>query len=530
MKRRTFLQSVPVTLGGMTVTAYAHTPILTILNQSLIDTDRVLVVVQLGGGNDGLNSVIPLDQYAALSLPKIRENILIPEAKVLKLKGTANTGLHPGMARFQELYNNDLLTIIQGVGYPKFNFSHFRATDIWVTGSASNEILNSGWLGRYLNYEYPNYPVGFPNAAVPDPIAVRVGSSLGLGLQYNGINMGISINNTNDLLNLTGSVFKDAAKPDYAGKELSYIREVQRQTDKFGDAIEAAAKKGSNLSKLYPGQGQPGQALGNALSIVAKLISGGSRTRIFWVSTNGFDTHSDQVDPNDHAVGTHHNLLKGVCDAVFAFMDDVKLHKLETRVTGMIFSEFGRRIVANASGGTDHGAAQPMFLFGHKVVPGIVGNNPIIDPASTVNANLPMQYDFRSVYASVLKDWFCVPDSDLDDIMLKNFQRLPLIDPTGCIPTSVHEQNREAGENMVLAYPNPFVESTNIKFETKGGQTIIQILNTQGTVIKTLVDEDLAEGSYTKHCDLGNSPNGIYYVRLQNEALQQVKPMIKVSG
>ncbi|MCC6753107.1 MAG: DUF1501 domain-containing protein [Saprospiraceae bacterium] len=530
MKRRTFLQSVPVTIGGMTVTAHASSPLLAALNASLVDTDRVLVVIQLSGGNDGLNTVIPLDQYSSLSLPTIRERILIPEDKVLILSGTQDaTGLHPAMASMHELFEAGKMAIIQGVGYEKFNYSHFRATDIMMTGADSTEFLYSGWLGRYLAYEFPNYPVGFPNQDMPDPLGIRVGGNVVLGLQNQSVPMAISISNTNDPLNLTGSLFADPAPQNYLGKELSYIREVQRQTDKFGDSVKGAADKGSNLSQRYPIQNQPGYTLGQQLKIVAKLISGGIKTRIFWLSTGGYDTHSNQVLDTDHLIGTHANLLKGLSDSVGAFMDDVKLLGAEDRVLGMVFSEFGRRIVSNASRGTDHGAAQPMFVFGSKVVPGaVIGNNPVIDPQSKVNSNLPMQYDYRSIYASILGDWFCVPEADLENILLRNYQKLPILDPTNCIPTSVHDRNEKLGENIVYAYPNPFVDRTRIKFEVFGGHALLQIINNEGSVIRVLHDGELPAGKYDLACELEQEPAGIYYVRLQNGPLQQVKNMMKV--
>ena len=527
MKRRNFLKTIPIAVGGMTVNAYGASPMLNALTAGLIETDHVLVIVQLSGGNDGLNTVIPLDQYSALS--KLRSNLLIDESKVLKLSGTdGKTGLNPGMTRFAEMWDDGKLSIIQGVGYPNFNFSHFRATDIMMTGSDADEFLNSGWTGRYLNYEYPNFPVGYPNATMPHPLAIRVGGSVGLGLQNMGVNMAISLNNTNDPLDFTGSIFKDPANDTIsAGKELLYIREVQRQTDVFGDVVQAAGNVGKNLSSLYPTGTAPGAALANALKIVAKLIDGGLKSRIYWVSTGGFDTHSDQVNANDTSTGTHATLLQGVSDAIYAFMDDIKLLGKEDRVAGMTFSEFGRRILANGSGGTDHGAAQPMFVFGKKIVPGMVGENPTIDPNSTVNTNLPMQYDFRSVYASVLKDWFCVPEPDLDTIMLQNFQTLPILDPSDCKTTSTHQLNNNAGENLISAYPNPFVETTRIKFESKGGHTMVQVFTGEGILIQTLVDGSMNAGLYEIGCDLGNMPAGMYYIRLQNNTIQQVKMIFK---
>ncbi len=528
MKRRNFLKTIPIAVGGMTVNAYGASPLLSALTSGLNETDHVLVIVQLTGGNDGLNTVIPLDQYDALN--QVRSNIVINESKVLALSGTGGkTGLNPAMTRFAEMWDNGELGIIQGVGYPNFNFSHFRATDIMMTGSDSNVVLNSGWTGRYLNYEYPNFPVGYPNSTMTDPLAIRVSGSVPLGLQNMGVNMGIAINNTNDPLNLTGNIFTDPADNAIpAGKELLYIREVQRQTDVFGDVVMAAGTLGKNLSSLYPTGTAPGTALGAALKIVARLIDGGLKSRIYWVSTGSFDTHSNQVNANDTATGTQANLLQGVSDAVYAFMDDLKLLGKAERVAGMTFSEFGRRVKSNASGGTDHGAAQPMFVFGKKIIPGMLGENPTIDPNSSVNTNLPMQYDFRSVYASILQDWFCVEEPDLDNIMLKNFQTLPILDPSGCATTSTHQMNNNAGENLIYAYPNPFVESTKIKFESKGGHTMVQVFTNEGILLKTLVDGYMIAGLYDINCDLGHLPAGMYYIRLQNEALQQVKMISNV--
>jgi hypothetical protein len=264
------------------------------------------------------------------------------------------------------------------------------------------------------------------------------------------------------------------------------------------------------------------------LKTVARCISGGLKTRIYFLNTGGFDTHSGQTDIIDKSTGVHANLLKGVADAVYGFMDDIKLLGLEERVMGFTFSEFGRRIVSNTASGTDHGAAAPMFVFGKAVKGGVVGNNITVPTGANVNSNIPMQYDFRSVYASILGDWFCVPQNDLDTILLKNFQKLKLVDPTGCLPVDVHEANNAAGENMLMPYPNPFQESTNVKYETKGGHTNVSVFNNEGQILRVLVDDIKDEGRYEVRCDLGDLPAGVYYVRLQNGELQQVKPMIKV--
>lgn len=527
MKRRDFIKSTSVaTVGGMAVQGMAN-PLLAPLGG--VEDDRALIVIQLFGGNDGLNTVIPLDQYSLLST--FRSNVLIPDNQVLTLSGTNNnTGLHPAMTGMKDLWDDGKLSIIQSVGYPNPNFSHFRSTDIWETGADSNQVLNGGIMGRYLHHEYPNYPVGFPNATMPDPLAIRIDGTVGSGLYNAGTGMGVAIQNTADPLDLVGNVFNDPVTPDCKGDKLAYVRDVQRQTDLYGDVIEAAAVAGCNQSTLYNVSNTPSGRLAQALKICAQLICGGLKTKIYWVSITGFDTHSLQVDSTDHTQGTHATLLQGVSDAIHAFQDDLGLLGLEDRVMGLTFSEFGRRIVSNGSVGTDHGAAAPMFLFGSNVIPGMLGQNPTIDPLSGIDTNVPMQYDFRSVFGSVLRDWFCLDQMDVDTIMLNSYQPLSLVDTAGCLGTSVHDVNQTAGENLLEVYPNPFVERTSIGYKTNGGPTILQVFSEEGRLIKTLINQVQPAGKYTVDCDLGPLPSGIYYCRLQNLGAQQVRSMMKVRG
>src|SRR5205823_2176306 len=162
---------LPSILEGFSIKAFAgSSPLLQALLGTATDTDHVLVIVQLNGGNDGLNMVIPLDNYSLYY--NARTNIAIPENKILRLNGNGKTGLHPSMKGMQTLYNEGGLAVVQAVGYPSPNFSHFRATDIWMTASDSSQELTSGWAGRYLNVEYPNFPNGYPNATIPDPLAI----------------------------------------------------------------------------------------------------------------------------------------------------------------------------------------------------------------------------------------------------------------------------------------------------------------------------------------------------------------------
>jgi Secretion system C-terminal sorting domain/Protein of unknown function (DUF1501) len=202
---------------------------------------------------------------------------------------------------------------------------------------------------------------------------------------------------------------------------------------------------------------------------------------------------------------------------------------IDDRVIGMTFSEFGRRIKSNSSVGTDHGAAAPLFMFGKNVAGGVVGSNPTIPANVTVNDNIPFQYDFRSIYSSILERWFCVPPATLQTIMLGNtFQSLNIVNDAYCRTLSNGNPNQSAGINLISNYPNPFVETTTIKFTTKGGHTLVQIIDAMGRVVQTPVDKEYTPGTYTVSFDSGPLPTGVYYARLQNGPVQQVKAMLKV--
>jgi hypothetical protein len=196
-------------------------------------------------------------------------------------------------------------------------------------------------------------------------------------------------------------------------------------------------------------------------------------------------------------------------------------------VIGLTFSEFGRRIKSNGSMGTDHGSAAPMFVFGKNVRPGIVGNSPFIPASASVNDNIPFQYDFRSIYASLLQQWFCVNATDLETIMLRNFQQIPMAVNAACGTTGLDDIIRGSGEELITNYPNPFVESTSITFRTKGGHTLVQVMDGLGRVVKTLTDKVYTPGVYTLTFNSYGLPTGVYYARFQNGAIQQVRSMLK---
>jgi uncharacterized protein (DUF1501 family) len=521
MNRRNFLKdialntAVPVAFGKYEVNAMSSLSWLGALSNFYTETDHVLVLVQLSGGNDGLNTLIPLDQYG--NYANARQSIKIPENEVLKLNGVNTAGFHPKMTGMQQLFNEGQLKVVQAVGFTDPSFSHFRSTDIWMTGSDSNQNLSTGWVGRYLQNEYPNFPGGFPNATVPDPLAVQIGAVASPVLQAATAHTGLSIESAESFRALIEGTDFNALPNTNAGKEVGFIRALSRQTNKYGDVIQKAARKVPAQSS-YPSN----NPLADQLKIVAKLIAGGLKTRVYLVNLAGFDTHSGQF-------WRHADLLNKVSEGIAAFTKDLKFLKIDKRVLGMTFSEFGRRIVANGSLGTDHGTAAPLFLFGTSVEGGIMGNNPTIAANVGINDNIPMQYDFRSVYASVLEKWFCLPPTDLQKVLLKNYQSLPILKAnTGCISPRSDQERNAIGRNVVSNYPNPFADYTTITFEAQKGHNLIQIFDVEGRLLTVPVDGMYEAGKQEIIWDSFGLPLGTYYARFQSDWLQQVRVMLKV--
>jgi uncharacterized protein (DUF1501 family) len=525
MKRREFIKtSAPVALmpffmNGFSIRAYADSPILQALAASATNTDRVLVLIQLNGGNDGLNTVVPLDQYSNLS--NARANIMLDATKVLKLTGLNATGFHPKMTGMRDLYNEGKMAIVQSVGYPQPNYSHFRSTDIWLTASDSDKVVESGWLGRYLNEEYPGFPDNYPNVDNPDPLAIQIGAMVSPALHGPEVSMGMAISSATDFYQLVTGTY-DPAPNTPAGHEISYIRLVAQQTDKYTIAIKNAASKATNKSTKYPAAKL--NPLADQLKIVAQLVAGGLQTRIYVVNLNGFDTHAQQVGVTGGTDnGVHANLLSQLSVAIEAFQDDLKLLNAQDRVLGMTFSEFGRRIKSNDSLGTDHGAAAPLFLFGSQVKGGMIGTNPIIPSSVTVNDNLPMQYDFRSVYASVLRDWFGVPQAELEKVLLKDFQSLPVT------TTGIREYSAILPQTDLLQnYPNPFSASTRIRFVSDGKPVYLSVYDLEGREVKVLADGRFSEGEHEVLFEANGLRSGTYYYRLQKGNSQLMRSMVYV--
>ncbi|MFB9294081.1 DUF1501 domain-containing protein [Persicitalea jodogahamensis] len=445
MKRRDFLAAaattaassmvLPMTLDGFGVKALGRNSALV---RSLMQTaaayqDRVLVIVYLNGGNDGLNTVIPRDQYSAYM--NLRSEIAIPENKVLGLEGNDATGLHPSMTGLQALYNEGKFSIIHSVSYPNPSQSHFRSTDIFMTAVDADQTESSGWVGRYLEDRFPGYPTQYPTAEMEDPLAIQIGYLTSTTLLGSQQSMGIAINDPDNFYELVSADFEPSTGNlpcCDAGELIAHIRKQQVLSIGYAAEIKQAADAGANLA-TYPPQSAK-NTLAEQLKIVARLVHGGLKTKIYFVSLNGFDTHAGQVEYSDTTEGKHAQLLGQLSTAIATFQQDLKLQGIEDKVVGMTFSDFGRRATANASQGTDHGVAAPMFVFGKAVRRQTVGVNPDLTNGLLPVAPMPwetdrdiaMQIDFRRVYTDILNDWFGAQTTKTDQHLFGHFDTISL--------------------------------------------------------------------------------------------------------
>lgn len=514
MKRRDFVKTLAVSgagaalsLNSMPIKALGFNSVLSKILNPFIETDKVLVVIQLMGGNDGLNTIIP---YQDSNYYTRRPTIGIPSGSVLSLPNTT-MGLHPAMTDLKNLFVDQKLAIVQNVGYASPNFSHFRATDIWHTASNSNQYFTTGWLGRYLKEEYPNYP----NTLPPDPMAIQIGLSASLSLLSQVGDMSLTFQDPNQFYQLVqGPNYNGYEKvKTLAGPELDFTRRIAADSIQYANRVKQASDNGQNLT-AYP----TNNSLADQLKIVARLIDGGLQTRLYVVTISGFDTHTQQLT-------AHNTLWSRVNAAINAFYTDLFLNNVSGRVIGMTLSEFGRRVAENGSSGTDHGTAAPMILFGDLVNGGVYGNNP--DLVNLNNGNLIHQYDYRQVYASVLKQLFAATDPELLNILYQSFSTLPLIVPQQGKQNPDKKLTYSVGQN----YPNPFNPSTEISYTlVKDSKVSIKVFDASGREIQTLVNEYKSAGSYkvTFNSSGKNLASGVYFYKMSAGDFTDVKKMILV--
>lgn len=500
--------------------------------------NRVLILVELHGGNDGLNMVIPMDQYG--NYYNLRPNIAIPQTgprQYIPLDQTQpdnkKVGLHPDMIGAKAMYDNGHMALIQNVSYANNNSSHFRSRNIWHMGVDYDQYENSGWMGRYLDHYYPGYPISYPNPTVPDPLAIEIGTGVSLAFHRDqGIPAGLSIEDPNafyDLINSVG-VESPITFPDtHAGNEIEYMMQIEQQSNGYAERLKNIYNAGANSATVYPDlypNIAPPEALHNPLApqlkIIARLLSGGIGTKVFLCRIGGFDTHANQVETNNPSMGKHAALMYHISSAMKAFYDDLQNLGFADRVLSMTYSEFGRRAASNASYGTDHGNAAPMLVFGTCLNPGVYGENP--DLTNLQNDNIPMQHDYRQVFSSVVKDWFGATSAAIAEVKFEDYitNRVDYIE---CKDLNVSEIFKE---NLWMnCYPNPSSSHTTVEyFLHKGGHVEITLMDLAGRSLASLVDADTNPGKHSVDFDLSRFQSGTYIFTLTTNQVSITKKVI----
>ncbi len=474
--------------------------------------DKVLVLIRLNGGNDGLNTVIPMDYYS--NLVKQRANIIIPENKLISI--TPKNALHPAMTGLANMFQNGNLSIVQNVGYPEQNRSHFRSMDIWTSGSL-DVSTTTGWLGRHLDVEHPGFPEAYPNTDNPDPFAISMGYEVSATCQ--GLMSNFSHTVVNPSSYFSSSSSSSVNDGTYYGSHMEFLSTIISQTNKYGQRVYDVTKNVKNLSTKYDDKND----LATQLKYVAQMIRGGLKTNVYIVNINGFDNHDSQVNTTDVTTGKHADLLKSLSDAITAFQDDLTLMGIEKRVAGMTFSEFGRQIASNASNGTDHGDAAPLFLFGSCLSQPIYGANPTITDQVIDQAGVPMQVDFRDIYASLLKDWFEVPSNEIQSMFSHTITYHNLM---GACTLSI--EDNPFNEHKTIVYPNPASQHMTLRLTTRNEKVKISIIDLQGKEQGIFYDATFTNETHKLPISINELALGNYLINIQKESGNETISFIKV--
>jgi uncharacterized protein (DUF1501 family) len=398
--RRSFIQALGIAgsgsmfLGSNMLTASAPSPLTMAMGDA--ETDNILILIRLSGGNDGLSTVIPIQQYDTYA--NARPNIYIPESKVLKL--TDDFGIPSYMNSLESLWGDGQFKAVHGVGYQGQSQSHFTGSDIFANTDLTStgfSGLDTGWMGRHFEECFPNYLIDPP----PSPAAIQIGNLSNLVFQGEETNYAFVTNNIEQLERIAddGEYYSlDDALFDGCmyGDQVKFLRGVSNTTEKYAAQIYQAAQTGQNQVEYQD------NSFARQLALLARLIKGNLGTKVYMISMGGFDTHGNQPL-------AHERLMSNLSIAINNFYEDLAFTEQDEKVLSMTFSEFGRRIFENGSNGTDHGKAAPTLFFGSGLNgSAFVGDHPDLVEGDG-RGNLDYTMDFRNLYGTVLAEWLCVP-------------------------------------------------------------------------------------------------------------------------
>tara|TARA_B100001564_G_scaffold359995_1_gene384533 strand:- start:109515 stop:111161 length:1647 start_codon:yes stop_codon:yes gene_type:complete len=508
-------------------------------------SNRKIVLIDLKGGNDGLNTVIPLNVYS--DYVNMRPTVHVPSSLALPLSNLDSSLLgtnqdiafHPAFSGMYDLFEKDQLRVIQSVGYPSANKSHFASIDIYNTGNDGNNWNNgqsSGWIGRFIENHYSDL---IPSVY---PMGIQIGSrntSLGFhGENEHGLAMNLSGQDSENfysvLSGLSGQYPTNYPNSHY-GNELEFITNTDAISNTYAQAVSGSFNNGSN----YSGSNYPDTDLADQLKTVARLIRGGIETKVYLVRIGGFDTHNAQVQGSGDILGKHYDLLDEVSTAIEAFMRDITHDSIGDDIVGITISEFGRKAQENGSLGTDHGEVAPVFVFGKPVNSGISGVNVDFSEASAANNYQieTVQFDYRQAISTLMQDFLSASDQNINNTFMENITNASFTDskiqdllkPSYIVPESCLNQNLSSADHIFkdwLVFPNPFVDFVNIKSLRTFPQTNnhFEVTNQFGQIIFK-GEMNLSEG-HTR-LNLSSLNVGLYILTIRNRQRTQSFKILK---
>ncbi|HEY3874262.1 MAG TPA: DUF1501 domain-containing protein [Candidatus Kapabacteria bacterium] len=556
MKRRDFLKTgfkfgvaanaLPIMLGGSSVRALGRSPLRSALEVTSGANNNVLVIIQLQGGNDGLNCVVPYtdSNYAPGSVTSLRPTLGL----TLKASSNANgqggdllpinssLAFHWAMSGFSTLFTDNKMALVQNVGYPNPILSHFRGTDVWNTATDSGFYASSGWVGRYLSQQY-----GLPQTTTGSwPYALEFGSSLSDLFLADSGGMGIAINsipsNGSPGGNNYDPIDTSSSYTQY-NTELAFVRTIQLESEIYSATIAGRSVKTNKTT--YPTSTLATQLAGIAQIIATQAAAGNMETKIYLVTQGSYDTHSTQISRQS-------SLLTDLAAAVLAFQQDIEAMGVADNVAMMTYSEFGRRPKENGSG-TDHGTAAPHFIIGTNVNAGIYGSNPNLDPSvlsggnPSGNMTFDANYDFRNVYATVMNEWLMAGSSASDvntaigDVLTQNGNETYSGTTTwnsnlGFFKGSAQQSvpnGYTPGLMLMQNYPNPVTASTTIDYTLDvAGPVELGVFSSTGIEIARPVEGWQVAGNQQLTFDASKLASGTYFYRLKTGSGTLTHPMI----
>lgn len=485
--------------------------------------ERVLVILRLAGANDGLNTVIPVNQYD--NYANLRPNIKIAQTGTgayipldTTVALTKQVGLHPSMTGFKSLYDSGKLTLLNGVGYPNPNYSHFRSENLMFAGKdgSNNQDLLDGVFGRYLGNLYPGLS-GNPTTQNPDPLAIQLGN-LNPCLFYEHVTEKNIEYNLSGFQNTLFGGLQNLIIPQQSEYNdlLDYIKGVATSMDTYYNRVMAVFNAGNNSTTSYPTS-----TLAKQLKTVARLIKGGSKTKIFQVNLGGFDTHVNQIQSGNTQLGNHANLLADISNSISAFQADIEALGIGHKIMTITFSEFGRQVRENSSLGTDHGDIAPFFIIGNNLSGGIMGDHPLFtNTTSYYYSQAQRKFDYRQIFASLLQDWLGADSGLISSTELQDFvtptNKINIVSSSSvasavCTTLGTAEV---ATKNKMMVYPNPAKDYIHIDFpnEMLGNEAYIYFYDASGRQVLT---EKESVNNHRTNVFIGNLPNGNYIIKVK---------------